>query len=451
MACAVKEPEIPLELSMTGIVKKLRSTFAQFEDHRTGGPNQSYTMEDAALSAFSVFFTQSPSFLDHQRRIEQSGDVSNVQTIFGVHKTPSDNQVRNLLDPVSPQQIYPLIAQIGQRLNESGFLANYRSVQGQMLIAIDGTDIFSSEKIFCPGCSIQKLKNGKTCYRHTAITPVIVAPGQAQVIALPPEFVQPQDGQDKQDCEVNASKRWLERWGSSYACWGVTLLGDDLYCHQPFCLAVLVQGMHFIVVCKPQSHALLYEWVNDFERMGQRHSVQRSRWTGKEKLRECYSYVNQVPLCNRDDALMVNWYELMIVNAKDEMVFHNAWATSHLITDDNVIELAAAGRARWKIENENNNTLKNHGYHLEHNFGHGKQNLCALLATLNLLAFLLHTTLEWIDERYRSLRKRLPSRRTFFDNLRALLLYLTFSSWDHLMNFMLHALQRERHPAPGSG
>jgi hypothetical protein len=324
-------------------------------------------------------------------------------------------------------------------------------VNQSLLVVLDGTEYFSSKAIHCPHCSTREHANGQVRYVHSALTPVLVKPGLDKVIALAPEFIRPQDGSQKQDCELNAAKRWLASWGPSYARWGVTLLGDDLYCHQPFCLAVLAQGMHFIVVCKPQSHALLYEWVDDFSRMGLRHSVQRSHWNGKETWCERYSWVSQVPMCNRDDALMVNWCELVITNAQGEVLFHNAWATSHLITDDNVIELAAAGRARWKIENENNNTLKNHGYHLEHNFGHAKQNLCALLATLNILAFLLHTTLEWIDERYRSLRKRLPSRRTFFDNLRALLLYLTFSSWDHLMNFMLHALQRERHPAPGSG
>ncbi len=137
---------------------------------------------------------------------------------------------------------------------------------------------------------------------------------------------------------------------------------------------------------------------------------------------------------------MVNWCELVTTASDGEVMFHNAWATSHRVTNGNVAELVAAGRARWKIENENNNTLKTKGYNFEHNFGHGKQYLSNLFATMILLAFLLHTTLDWIDESYQAVRGLLPSRRTFFEHLRALIQYLPFDNWDHLMRFMLSRL-----------
>ena len=448
VAAAVKTSQLPVELSMHEITMRLRATFNQFPDIHKGGNNQTYEVCDAALSAFSVFFTQSPSFLDAQKRIEQGGGKSNAQTIFGIHKIPSDNQIRNLLEPVAPQQVYPMMANIGQSLYESGYLDHFRVLKDQLLIAIDGTDVFASEKISCPSCSTQKLKNGKTLHRHTVLTPVIVAPGQSQVVPLPPEFVQPQDGCEKQDSEVNAAKRWLSQHAQRYAPWGCTLLGDDLYCHQPFWEAVLAQNMNLIVTCKPESHELLYEWLADLERIGQRHSVQCERKIGTQRFTDTYAYVNQVPLRDSDDALMVNWCELSTTNDHGDVIFYCAWATSHTITDANVAQIAVAGRTRWKIENENNNTLKNHGYHLTHNFGHGKQHLSNLLTTLNLLAFLVHTTLDWLDERYRALRTRLPSRRTFFENLRTLLLYLTFDSWDHLMDFMLKTLLNKRALAP---
>jgi hypothetical protein len=101
---------------------------------------------------------------------------------------------------------------------------------------------------------------------------------------------------------------------------------------------------------------------------------------------------------------MVNWLELVTTDARGAIVFKNAWVTSHAITDHNVVALAAAGRARWKIENENNNTRKTKGYHFDHNFGHGKQFFANLLATLILLAFLVHTALDWMDTRYAKVR-----------------------------------------------
>jgi len=424
-------------LSAATLVQRIGGAFAGFPDARGQSNNQRYVMEDAALSAFAVFFSQSPSFLDSQVRMQKQQGRNNATSLFGVHAIPSDNQIRNLLDPVPPETLFPLMATISDELYRDGYLDGFRSINNTFLIALDGTDFFSSEKISCPCCTQSKLKNGKTLYRHIAVTPVLVSPKQKNVVALAPQFVQPQDGHDKQDCELAASGRWLDQWGAHYAAWGVTYLGDDLYCHQPHCERVLGQQAHFFFTCKPDSHSTLYEWVADFSRNGGVPTVVRTRRIGKKPFTDTYRYVNQVPLRNSDDALMVNWCELVTTDAEGDVVFRNAWATSHRITDDNVVALAAAGRTRWKIENENNNTLKTKGYHFEHNFGHGKQHLSNLFATMILLAFLVHTTLDWVDAPYRAVRDSLPSRRTFFEHLRALIHYLPFDDWDHLMQFML--------------
>ena len=428
------------------IIKQIRNTFEDLPDHRKPGNNRKYALEDAALSAFSVFFTQSPSFLDYQQRMQKLHNRNNAQSIFGVHQIPSTSQIGNLLDPIAPETLYPVLAAVGDRLYTEGCLKPFVSLGGTLLVALDGTDSFSSEKISCPCCTRQTLKNGQTLYRHTLVTPVIVAPGQSRVVPLPPEFVRIQDGVDKQDCELAAAKRWLSTWGAHYASRGITVLGDDLYCHQPFCEAVRAQHMDFLFVCKPDSHALLYEWLDDFARTGDMQTLEKSRWNGKQRLTERYRYLNQVPLRNSDDALMVNWCEVVVLNAKQDVVYRNAWATSHVIDAHNVIEMVAAGRARWKIENENNNVLKNHGYHFEHNFAHGKQHLSNFLATLNLLAFLTHTALEWLDEAYQAVRNAAPSRRTFFEQFRTLLQFMPFDNWQHLMRFMLYG----EHQLPGS-
>ena len=325
--------------------------------------------------------------------------------------------------------------EIGDALYQAGYLAAFRSIDDTLLIALDGTDFFSLEKISCARCSQARRKNDQVLYRHIA-----VAPGQTNALPLPPEFVQPQDGQDKQDCELAASARWLARWGEHYRPWRITYLGDDLYCHQLHCLRVRAQQADFLFTCKPESHATLYEWVDDFQRNEQLGRVVQARRVGKKHFTDTYRYVHQVPLRNTDDAVMANWLELVTTDARGAILFKNAWATSHAITDHNVAALASAGRARWKIENENNNILKTKGYHFDHNFGHGKQFLANLFATLILLAFLLHTALDWMDSRYAKVRALLPSRRTFFEHLRALLQYLPFDDWDHLMRFMLQRL-----------
>lgn len=404
-----------------------------------------YEMVDAGMSAFSVFFTQSPSFLDWQTRMQQAEGKNNASSMFGVHKIPSDAQIRNLLDPVPPDMLFPVMASIGNTLFEQGYLDSYRSIGNTFLVTLDGTDFFSSNNISCSCCTQSKLKNGDTLYRHIAVTPVIVAPGHEKVIPLPPQFVRPQDGHDKQDCEIAASSRWLNEWGAHYAARGMTVMGDDLYCHQPFCKKVLALKAHFLFTCKPDSHSTLYEWVEDLQRIGKMNTMTVQRRVGKKHYTDTYRYASHLPLTNSDDALLVNWCELTTTNEDGKVTYRNAWATSHAIDAGNVVKIAAAARARWKIENENNNTLKTKGYHFEHNFGHGKQHLSNLLATMILLAFLLHTALDWVDERYRAVRSLLPSRRTFFEHMRALLHYLSFESWDHLMTFML-----EKNCKPGS-
>jgi len=242
------------------LVELFRSCVERFPDERTGN-NVIYSMADAAMGAFSVFFAQSPSFLDSQRNLEVTQGCSNARSLFGMTQTPSDNQIRNLLDPVPPATVFPLFSYAVDALNELGHLQPYRSINGNLLVAMDGTQYFSSSKIHCDQCSVTQHKNGTVTYSHTVVTPVIVAPGNPRVIPLEPEFITPQDGHEKQDCENAAAKRWLAEYGARYAALGVTVLGDDLYCKQPLCEAFISKGLNFILVCKPDSHKTLYEWV----------------------------------------------------------------------------------------------------------------------------------------------------------------------------------------------
>ena len=154
--------------------------------------------------------------------------------------------------------------------------------------------------------------------------------------------------------------------------------------------------------------------------------------------------INDVRLRGGDDALSVNGFESTVVNAKTgEQLSHNSCITTHRLTADNVVAVAQSGRGRWKIANENTNVLKTKGYHLEHNVGHGKQYLSAFLLSLNLLAFLFHTVLEWSDDKYALLRHVLARRPTFFHDIQAFMRYMVFDHWDHLMDFMIRGLELE--------
>ena len=413
----------------------LDGTFSNLPDPRRG-QNTTYSMRDAALGAFSVFFMQSASFLAHQQAMQDKQQRNNATSLFGLEQIPSDPQIRNLLDPVAPAQLAAPFWAMFDLLETSGELEAYRSFAGQWLVSLDGTQYFGSTKIHCERCSVT-VRNGTEYYAHTAITPVLVAPGETRVLVLEPEFIQPQDGQEKQDCERNAGKRWLARNGPRLAQHGATVLGDDLYCSQPNCEQVLAQGLNFIFTCKADSHPTLYEEVALLARLGAVSERRERRWTGQGHELWTYRFVNDVPLRASLDALKVNWCEVTIVrDGTGELIYRNTFATNHRLTDQNVAALVAAGRARWKSENENNNVLKNYGYHLEHNFGHGKQYLAMILVLLNLLAFLIHTILDLCDPIYRQIRTHLRVRTTFFNDLRTLTHYFYFDGWDQLLNFM---------------
>ena len=420
----------------------LEDAVGVFPDKRTGD-NTRYSMRDVALSAFSVFFTQSPSFLSHQELMQRQKGRNNAKSIFTIRNIPCDNQIRSLLDPVRPALLFPVYEKVFSLLEQQGIIESYRAFNNNLLIALDGTWFHSSEKVFCKNCNWKEHRNGKTTHYHSAITPVLVQPGNSRVICLEPEFIHPQDGKKKQDCENTAGKRWFEGAGLRYVPYGVTILGDDLYCNQPMCESMLNSGYNFILTCKYSSHKYLAAWVEDCDPKEDLHQKVIKRWTGKERLYYRYRFANDVPIKDGEDALRVNWAELTITDTEGNVRKRHAFATNHRITKDNVVSLVEAGRARWKIENEHNNTLKTKGYNLEHNFGHGEDNLSNLLLIFNLIAFLFHTVLEFFDKRYAIIRKTLPRRDRFFHDLKALCQYFLFKNWVDLMRFMLDGLDLE--------
>jgi len=425
------------------IIERWRTVAAGLPDRRTGD-NCQFTMGDIALSAFAVFFTQCPSFLSFQQAMEQARGCNNARALFRVQRIPSDNHIRQTLDPVQPHHLFSLFDDLHQAFEQTGLLEAMRAVGRTRLIALDATWYFSSQSknIHCPNCSCIRHAEGQITHFHSAITPVIVSPGHAQVVPLRPEFITPQDGQVKQDCELNASKRWLAAHAERYTTGNDTLLGDDLYAHQPFCRQVLLHGFHFLFTCKPASHPYLSRWVEALQPGSGLHTLKlRVKGKGNRWEHHHYRWANGVPLTDSDDALKVNWCEVTITGGDGAVLYRNAFITDWTISADNVAGLVAAGRARWKIENESNNVLKNRGYHLEHNFGHGKQHLSSLLATMNLLAFGLHTLLELADENYRLIRATVGARRRFFQHLEALLTYLHFETWERLMDFMMRGLE----------
>ncbi len=389
-------------------------------------------------TAFSVFFTQSPSFLQHQRLMKPKKGKDNAQSLFGLEEIPCDNQIRNLLDPIPATTVFPAFKTTYKWLETNRVIEQFKYLDNQILLALDGTEYYSSKKINCPHCNCRKHRNGSITYYHQAVTPVIVSPSKKEVINFPPEFIKKQDGKTKEDCENAAVKRWLLKNPVEREKNEMTLLGDDLYSRQPICELVLEQGYNFIFVAKPSSHKTLYEWIDFSEKNGEMIIGSIKKYEKGKRIIYRYRYVNNVPLRESEPSLMVNWYEVEILDtAKNKVIYKNSFITNHELNEPNIFPMIVSGRTRWKIENESNNILKNQGYNLEHNFGHGQENLSEILFSLNLLAFLFHNVLDLVNDMYQKVRESLGTRKRFFNDIRALLNYIWFQSWNDLFIFIL--------------
>jgi len=426
--------------ALESLIAELTDVCAGLPDRRTGPRRDGeYTMADIGLSAFSMFFMGSPSFLAHQRALEEGHGRSNCQALFGMTAIPSDNYIRLMLDGAQPAAFDPLFF---KTIATEGVLDPFRRpdgpLGGRVLIALDGTEHFCSRKIHCARCSTRKRSDGGTEYFHTFLGASIVAPGHKQVLPLPPEFIAPRDGAEKQDCERNAAKRWLARHGSAVAHLRPIVLGDDLFACQPIAAAVREDGGNFIFTCKLTSHPTIAEYLGGAELEQHRQTVV----TRGKRTATIYRWLSAVPIRATADALIVNWFSIEIQNAKGKPTYYNSFVTDLPVTSATVAELAACGRARWKIENETFNVLKTTGYHLEHNFGHGKDTLAALLVSLNLLAFAFHTAARLAVLAWRQAVIARGATYRFFEHLRTVTAYVVFENWDHLLRSIAAAAVR---------
>ena len=293
-----------------------------------------------------------------------------------------------------------------------------------------------------------------------------------------PEFIAPQDGAEKQDCERSAAKRWLATHAERIKDLRPIYLGDDLFACQPVAEAIQATGGDFLLTAKPSSHKALYDFMNGAAI--EEHTVKEK--AGSKRLTYRYRWFEQAPLRDGDDAMLVNWVGVTITDAKGKVTYNNAFVTSLPVTEGTVAEIVACARARWKIENEGFNVLKHanvglheqvsdaettplrdpdhykyelenegfnvlksNGYHLEHNFGHGKQNLAmpgeplgsTLFAAMNLLAFAVHTVCDCLEQAWIDARTAKRARKRFFEHIRTITAYLVFPDWHTLMQTLI--------------
>jgi hypothetical protein len=376
----------------------LVSVFRQIPDPRDER-RLTWEMPAVLMSAFAMFFFQHPSLLEYQRRMKKKSGRSNLERVFGIEDLPSDTQMREILDGAPIEPLLSVLSEVFERMRRVGWTTRFvTEVDGQKYytVALDGSQYFSSTKIECPACLRRADKNGEIHYSHVVVGATLVRAASHAILPLDAEQVRNEDGQEKQDCEINAGKRLVQRIRQQHRQLSLCVMRDDLYAHEPFVQDLRELRMGFVLVAKPASHVELFDWVEDLDRLGE---CVRGKWEeGPACKRRYFEYriADQVPLTQSGEVL-VNFVEVWERNKEGKDIYHNSWVTDFEVRPENAATIIGIGRSRWKIENEQFNVHKNHGYGLEHNYGHGRQTLSIVFYLLNLLAFLAHQVLEFGD------------------------------------------------------
>jgi hypothetical protein len=389
-----------------------------------------YSMRDCYLSCFAMFFLQDASLLEFQRRVQDQVQRNNLSTVFGVEQIPSDSRLREIVDEQSWEPLRGVYREYLRRAQRSKLLEQFQYLGEWYLVTLDGSEYFSSESVECARCLRRKRSDGSEEHYHQILQPAVVHPGLRQVLPLAPEFIRAQDGASKQDCETNAAKRAIRGIRREYRQLPIIIVADSLYSTGPFVRDLVALRYSYLLVAKPEDHKSLFEDIEGLRRGGM---LERVQTLGPKGQRYHYEWVNGVPLNGEPDSPVVGFVQLEIFNAEGERSYRCSWVTDIELSKDNVLEVVRGARARWKIENEAFNTLKNHGYHLEHNYGHGRRYLSETFFLLNLLAFMFHQFHELADGLYQKARARFSARREYWNAIRALFRFLLFDSWDQLL------------------
>jgi len=415
------------------LLRSVQDVFGQLPDHRQG--DAEITLSDALMSAFSMFSLKSPSLLAFDK--ERTED--NLQRVYGIGRVPCDTSMREILDPVNPEYLRPAFKAVFHGLQRGKALEEMVFVDGHYLLALDGTGYFSSNEIRCDSCLEQYHRNGTVTYSHQMLGAALIHPDKREVIALMPEPIVKQDGTEKNDCERNAAKRFVTKFRQDHPHLKVIVTEDSLSSNAPHIETLQEHHMHYILGVKEGDHAFLFEQVAQVEQTGRVTYYERE--DHQSGIHHRFRFVCDVPLNASHEDLRVNFIECWETTAKGK-VQHFSWVTDLCVNKGTVYRLMQGARARWRIENETFNTLKNQGYQFEHNFGHGYQHLSVVFATLMLLAFLVDQVQQLCCPLFQAAWAKWGSKRLLWEKMRAFFYAYALASMRQLFEVLYYGLSK---------
>lgn len=371
----------------------------------------SFSLADCLMSGFAMFSLKYPSLLQFdQGHAEDEALKYNLKNLYNIKAVPCDTQIRERLDPIEPSKIRKPFKAIFAQLQRGKVLEQYQYLDKSYLLSVDGTGVFSSHEIHCQNCCEKHHRNGSVTYYHQLLGAAIIHPDHKVVIPMAPEPILKQDGNEKNDCERNAAKRLLENLRKEHPFLKIIVVEDGLASNCPHVQTLNLLNFSYILGIKPGDHKSLFTWLE-----GENCTTHET--IDQNKVVHRFRFINKAPLNEVNFECKVNFVEYWEINPKGPMQ-HFSWITDLTVTKENVFAIMRGGRARWRIENETFNTLKNQGYNFSHNFGHGYQYLHTVFSMLMMLAFLIDQTQAFCCPSFKKAWEKMHSKIRLWERIR---------------------------------
>jgi hypothetical protein len=421
-------------LHFDALVQRARRRFETVPDPRRC---PDFPLDDTLMAGLALFSLKDPSLLAFQRR---AGD-HNLHSVFGLQAIPSDTQLRSILDEVDPHGLRPLFQDVFRQLQRGKVLEDYVFLEGCYLIALDGVEYFCSQKVHCDHCLTRHHRNGEVSYYHQMLGAVLIHPDFPEVFPLAPEPIVRQDGQTKNDCERNAARRWLKQFRKDHPHLPVIITEDALSSNGPHILDLKAAHCHFILGVKPADHAHLFEQLARRVEDDEVRSLEVTE--AATGVMHSYLFANGLSLNEAHQEILVNVLQYVQVDA-DGVDHEWTWVVDLELTPAIVSRVMRGGRARWRIENETYNTLKNQGYHFEHNYGHGYKHLSVVLALLMLAAFLMDQVQQRCNKLFQQARAKAGGKSALWEAIRHLFFSFAVGSMREIYQAIAFGYERPR-------
>jgi hypothetical protein len=401
-------------LNADALFAAMRTGFSTIQDHRPG--EVQHSLADTLMAGFAMFSLKDPSLLAFDER--RLAGPHNLRTIYGMKSIPCDTSMREILDGIDPEYLRSLFKCAFRPLQRGKILEKMVFMEDGYLINLDGTGNFSSKKLYSDACMEKVSANGEVTYYLQTVGAAIVHPDYKEVIPLCPEIIRKQDGSTKMDCERNAIRRLLGKLRQDHPHLKLIVNEDALGSNAPHIEDLEENNLRYILGVKKGDHKFLFEFVGRAVENGEAVELV----IPDEKKEDVFHYfriVYNAPLNKSNQDRLVTFVEYLEYNQKTGKTQHFSWITDLEITEENVYLFMRGARARWKIENETFNTLKNQGYQFGHNFGLGKQHLSEVFVLLMMLAFLVDQIQQLCCPLFRAAWKKWKTKRSLWEKVRS--------------------------------